>query len=207
MSGIDIVKEIQFRTGAENGETTEETGETLESNEVHEDTENTEEEAQGLPLDVVFDLLKNQRRRRVLEYLRTERETTLSDLAEHVAALENQKEVQQLSSSERKRVYVGLYQCHLPRMDDASVIEFDANRGSVKLNEQAAQLDRYLDVTRRQWPLYYVGIAFAGAVAYVLSWLVPGTTVLASITLLTVIVAISILALFHYRSDVRRGYL
>ena len=79
--------------------------------------------------DVLFDILKNERRRRALEYLREEPTTTLSDLAEHVAALENDKSVRELTSSERKRVYVGLYQCHLPKMADAGVIQWSTDTG------------------------------------------------------------------------------
>jgi hypothetical protein len=74
-------------------------------------------------------------------------ETTLSDLADHIAALENDTEIRLLSSQQRKRVYVALYQCHLPRMDDADVIDFENARGTVELRPAAAALYRYMDVT------------------------------------------------------------
>ena len=96
--------------------------------------------------DVIFDILKNERRRRTLEFLREEPTTTLSDLAEHVAALENDKSVRELTSSERKRVYVGLYQCHLPKMADAGVIDHDRSRGTVELREATSPYFVYLDI-------------------------------------------------------------
>ena len=99
-----------------------------------------------LSRDVIFDILKNERRRRVLEFLRDDPTTTLSDLAEHVAALENDKPIRELTSSERKRVYVGLYQCHLPKMADAGVIDYDRSRGTVELRDSTSEYFLHLDI-------------------------------------------------------------
>jgi hypothetical protein len=100
------------------------------------------------PKDVIFDLLSAKRRRDVLAFMAENGpETTLSDLADHIAALENDTEVRLLSSQQRKRVYVALYQCHLPRMDDADVIDFENSRGTVELRPGAAELYRYMDVS------------------------------------------------------------
>ena len=96
--------------------------------------------------DVIFDILKNERRRQALHYLREEPTTTLSDLSEHVAALENDKPIRELTSSERKRVYVGLYQCHLPKMADAGVLDYDRSRGSIELCDQTSPYFVYLDI-------------------------------------------------------------
>ena len=117
--------------------------------------------AEPLSLDLVFEVLKNERRRRVLKYLADRQETvSLSDLAEHIAAIENDKTEVALSSQERKRVYVGLYQCHLPKMDDTNVIDFNGDRGTVALGENAEQLYPFLDTDDEQqqpWPKYYLG--------------------------------------------------
>ena len=105
------------------------------------------EESSELPLDVVFDLLSSERRRRTIDYLRNATGAVeLSELAEHIASLENEKPVDELTSSERKRVYVGLYQAHLPKMDSAGVLEFDRDRGEIRLHPRAGQLFRYLDM-------------------------------------------------------------
>jgi hypothetical protein len=99
----------------------------------------------SLSKDTVFELLKNQRRRNALTFLREEEgETTLSDMAEHIAAKENGIDVQALTSSQRKRVYIGLYQCHLPKMASAGVVEFDKNRGTIRLMPEADQLEQFL---------------------------------------------------------------
>lgn len=125
---------------------------------------------QNLPLDVVFELLKNERRRRVLRYLNEGSEsTTLRTLAEHIAGLEYDKPPDALSSDERKRVYIGLYQCHLPKLDDAGVIDFESNRGTVERTTRADQLLGYIDrltdrdeeetPPSRNWASWYLGIA------------------------------------------------
>jgi len=128
-------------------------------------------EPDELPVDRVFELLKNQRRREVLRYLEDAEEETvsLSDLAEHIAAIENDTTVQAISSSERKRVYVGLYQCHLPKMDDMNVVAFDQNRGTISLGIG--------DDEGYPWPRYYAGLAAGGAGLYGLALVVPAISV------------------------------
>ncbi len=128
-------------------------------------SEDEHDQRSALSLDLVFEILKNSRRREVLRYLKERRErVTLSELAEHVAAIENDTTVQALSSQQRKRVYVGLYQCHLPKLDDMDVVEFNQSRGHVDLGPNAAQLDKYLymdqdEADERSWYRYYLGLA------------------------------------------------
>lgn len=97
--------------------------------------------------DDIFEILKNSRRRGVLRYIEErcgEESVSLSDVAEHIAAKENDVTVAMLSSKQRKRVYVGLYQCHLPKMDEAGVIDFNKARGTIELRESASVLYPYL---------------------------------------------------------------
>lgn len=109
------------------------------------DDESSENSSGSLPMDTVFQLLSAERRRHVLDYLQNETDTTTTgELAEYIAALENDKAEKMLSSTERKRVYVALYQCHLPKMDDANVISFDKSRGTVTKAENADQLVEHL---------------------------------------------------------------
>ena len=134
----------------------------------------TASDTESLPLDQVFEVLKNSRRREVLKYLNGREESvSLSDLAEHVAAIENDTTVKALSSSQRKRVYVGLYQCHLPKMDDMDIVNFDQNRGRIELAANAGQLDEYLDpdTERNYWHQYYASTSLLGGGLFVLSHL------------------------------------
>ena len=105
-----------------------------------------QDEPTQLPLNQTFEILRNQRRRYVLQYLdETEGQVSLGELAEHIAAWENDKDVSQISSSERKRVYVGLYQCHLPKMDGMDVVSFNKPRGNIEEGEHAEWVKQYLD--------------------------------------------------------------
>ena len=97
-------------------------------------------------LDTIFEVLKNRRRRLVLRYLKTTSESaSIGELAEHIAAIENDIKQAELGSQQRKRVYISLYQSHLPKMDDAGVIQFDQNRGTISLTETADSFYEYLD--------------------------------------------------------------
>ena len=120
-----------------------------------------------LSKDVIFELLKNRRRREVLTYmLESDGTVTLGELAEQIAAWENDTDVNALNSDQRKRVYVALYQTHLPKMDDAGIIDYDQDRGLIALSDNAELLMMYLDSdTHRQdrWDRWYAGLSVFGA--------------------------------------------
>ncbi len=121
-----------------------------------------------LSKDVIFELLKNRRRRQVLAYLlENEATVTLGELAERIAAWENDTEVAALSSDQRKRVYVALYQTHLPKMDDAGIVDYDQDRGLITLADNADLLLMYLDTEnhyRDRWDRWYASLSVVGAV-------------------------------------------
>lgn len=148
--------------------------------------------AQELSLDLIFEILKNERRREVIRYLREhEQQVTLSDLAEHIAALENDTDIASITSSQRKRVYVGLYQCHLPKMADMGIVQFNQNRGIVSLGENAPQLYEYLDnqsPKTRPWHEYYLGLSGVGVVLFIGSLVAGGATPLVALGVLSLAV-------------------
>lgn len=133
---------------------------------VTEQVEETEVEPEPLSRDLVFDVLKNRRRRYALHYLRRAEESVqLSELAEQVAAWENGIAIEAISAAERKRVYTALYQSHLPKLDDAGIVDYNQNRGIVELSETAEQLDVYLDMDTKsniEWHNWYLGLAVGG---------------------------------------------
>lgn len=92
-----------------------------------------------------FDVLRNGRRRAAIACLRENGGTmSVKDLTKCVAAREYDVEPEALTADQYKRVYTGLYQCHLERADDFGVVDFDAEENVVRLREQAAALDPYL---------------------------------------------------------------
>jgi hypothetical protein len=109
--------------------------------------------AQFEPLskDKLFHILQNQRRRYALRYLQgTEGVVDMRDVAEQVAAWEHDTTVQQLTSNQRQRAYISLYQCHLPKLDDEGIIEYNQQRGFVERTPLANQLDPYLESTEEE---------------------------------------------------------
>ncbi|ELY95274.1 hypothetical protein C482_16553 [Natrialba chahannaoensis JCM 10990] len=156
-----------------------------------------------LSKDVIFELLKNRRRREVLTYLLEADETvTLGELAEQIAAWENDTSVNALSSDQRKRVYVALYQTHLPKMDDAGIVEYDQDRGLISLSDNADLLMMYLDTdAHRQdrWDRWYAGLSIGGGVLIAAALLgVPGLTALPTLALAGgVVLAFFALSLAH----------
>ncbi|AHF99744.1 hypothetical protein HALLA_14080 [Halostagnicola larsenii XH-48] len=120
----------------------EEQGERDENNEGE-----LESEDDTFPKDEIFHLLQNERRRLVLEYLRhTEGPVRMRDVAEQVAAWEHETTVEELTSTQRQRVYIPLYQSHLSKLDKAGIIDYQQNRGIVERKPLADKVDRYLQV-------------------------------------------------------------
>lgn len=105
----------------------------------------------GLDADEIFTILSNERRREALRYLRVSGgHVPTGELAEHVAAVELGIPVEELDTTARKRVYISLYQVHLPMMDETGAIEFDKDRGAVRLTNLAAVLYAHLDLVDQQ---------------------------------------------------------
>lgn len=66
-------------------------------------------------------------------------------LAEAIAAWENDISVEQLTSKQRQRVYIALYQSHLPKLDDYGVIKYKQARGVIKPTGLIALFESYLE--------------------------------------------------------------
>jgi len=122
-----------------------------------------------LTQDDVFEILSSPRRRYLLYHLRQRGEPVeLTELAEHVAAWENDVEPSELTTQERKRVYVSLYQTHVPKLDDAGIVDYDADTGMVALTRRARHIDGYLEEEETiRWQYLYVGLAVFGGVLLV----------------------------------------
>jgi hypothetical protein len=119
--------------------------------------------------DEVFSLLSNHRRRYTIQFCKQEEQpVTLSDLAEQVAAWEEEKSVAELTSAERKRVYTSLQQTHLPTLADAGMIDYENHE--IELTDDADDLDVYLDVVPSgsiPWGPYYLGVSVVGVLVLV----------------------------------------
>lgn len=105
-----------------------------------------------LPLDTVCRLLSNRRRRTVIAAvaaLDASEETAIGELAERIAAAENGIDLDRVSAGQRKSAYVSLLQCHLPKLDDAGVIDWDRRSGAVARGNSIAELAALIGAIER----------------------------------------------------------
>ncbi len=122
--------------------------------------------------DKVYDLLSNHRRRYTIHFLKhRDGPATLGELAEQIAAWEQDKEIAEITSDERKRVYTSLQQTHIPRLEEAGMIAVD--RDEIELTEGATELEIYLDIVPSgsiPWGIYYLGLSILGVVVLAAVW-------------------------------------
>lgn len=124
-----------------------------------------------LTQDVMFDVLSSTRRRQVLHLLKQEGPMELTELAEHVAAMENDTTVEELTKQQRKRVYVSLYQTHVPRLEEAGLVSYDTDTNVVELQALASDVDRYLEGDDGgRWQYVYLALAVIGTVLVALTY-------------------------------------
>lgn len=156
------------------------------SNQLGEPTNGHRRGAEPLSEDVVFDVLRDERRRVVLEVLRDrEGPVTVHTVSEAVASRESETPVQQLSPERVQQVWIALGHSHLPKLDEANIVDYDRDRNVVERRPQADQLDAYLGDTEGageaeeetagetadedrfrtpgSWTKYHVGAVFLGA--------------------------------------------
>ena len=155
-----------------------------------------------LSQDDVFEILKSSRRRYVLYYLRRDGPTVdLSTLATHVAAWEHNISSEELTTQQRKRVYISLYQTHLPTLDEAGLVNFDVDTGTIHLLDRARMLDKYLDESSRSlpWSHYYLSLSFASLTLIGGLWSQTLPITFPSLHLIAMIMVLyMLLALTHY---------
>ncbi|MUV86264.1 hypothetical protein GJ631_06675 [Natronomonas sp. CBA1123] len=157
-----------------------------------------------LSQDAAFDLLSNARRRLALKYL-LEQDTPvgIDELAAHVAAVENDTEIEQLDEKQRKRTYVSLYQTHIPKLAKAGVVEYDPDERTVALNGKLPTITSYLSSgdPSDEWPRYFLGVSIGGLVVHVLSVLLAPQ--FSAAVGMVIILLFTVLSLVYYRSSRR----
>lgn len=157
-----------------------------------------------LPKDDLFEVMANRRRRYAVHALKGNGgEMKLGELADKVAAWENDVEVGGTSYDERKRVYTALQQSHLPKMDKKGVVEFDKNRGVIEPTPALEDVDVYMEIVHGReipWNQYYLGLtAVLGTLVTVVALdLWPFTLLPETAWMIFVVVAFGASALAHW---------
>jgi len=161
------------------------------------------EASEGLSNEEIFDMLQNERRRHVLQYLRQHGgPVSLGDLADHVAAAEYDCLTDDVTSAQRKRVYTTLQQSHLPQMDEVGIVEYDSDEGVITTTEQTEELTVYLEIVPEgefPWREYYLSFGAISLAIVTVLWVgvYPFTLIptLVWATLFAIVLTVS--ALYH----------
>ncbi|WP_423745923.1 hypothetical protein V5735_08235 (plasmid) [Haladaptatus sp. SPP-AMP-3] len=129
----------------------------------------------------VYDAVKNLRRRYVLYSLNRQRGSVeLGELAEQIAAWENNISREEVSPEQRKSVYSALYQTHLPKLENIGIVSYDRDSKQVSFTDGARDFELYLATdsqTTVPWHKLYVALSAVGALLLALGWfeLVPAS--------------------------------
>jgi hypothetical protein len=95
-------------------------------------------DAAGISSDDAFGALSHARRRHVVDCLRGRDSTSLTALADDVAARERRAEVD--ANPDAETVAVSLYHVHVPKLADAGLVVYDPGQRTVRLSERAESL-------------------------------------------------------------------
>jgi len=161
------------------------------------------ESEEGLSNEEIFDLLQNERRRHVLQYLRQHGgPVTLGDLADQVAAAEYDCPTDDVTSAQRKRVYTTLQQSHLPQMADVGIIDYDSDEGVIETTEQTEELTVYLEIVPEgefPWREYYLSFGAISLAIVTVLWVgvYPFTVIPALVWATLFAVVLTLSALYH----------
>lgn len=77
-------------------------------------------------IDTLYEILSNQRRLKILEFLSLEegKTATVRDVADYVS---------ECCDVDRKTAYISVYQTHLPRLEQAGYVSWDVDTGNIEL--------------------------------------------------------------------------
>ncbi|ELY59632.1 hypothetical protein C493_04908 [Natronolimnohabitans innermongolicus JCM 12255] len=143
----------------------------------------------------VFEVLRNQRRRYVLQYLKQDsRPVELGDLTQQVAAWEYETTPDEVTPEQRKRVYTTLQQTHLPKMDESGILVFDSDEGIIRATDRTRDISIYLEIVPGHefaWRELYLSLGAISSALVAALWLeIYPLTVLSDLTWAGVIAAI-----------------
>lgn len=116
----------------------------------------------------IFGVLQNDRRRLVLELLRSQGNLSVRSLSEEIARVESQTE--EPKSSVRKSIYVSLLQTHIPKMESLGIITYNREQDTVELLPASRDFDVYMETVKKgdiPWSQFYLGLSTLAVVGSV----------------------------------------
>jgi hypothetical protein len=129
----------------------------------------TERPDETLSEGEIHDVLRNRRRRLVLERLQDAGGSeSVRDLAERIASIESGETPP--PRNVRQSVYVSLHQTHLPKLDELGIADYDSDEKVVTLADNADDVAVYMEVVPKyglSWGEFYLGVSVLGLLTLV----------------------------------------
>ncbi|WP_418282808.1 DUF7344 domain-containing protein [Halorubrum sp. DTA98] len=99
-------------------------------------------------LDDVFSLFSTERRRYALYYLQSvDGPISIDELAEHIYAWETENEDGTIPDDELQHVILSLEHTHLPKIEDATHVEYDRTNDQVRISGLSMEANVVLSVS------------------------------------------------------------
>lgn len=95
--------------------------------------------------DRLLRALSSKRRRYVLSFLDRLGTLTLADLADELAEQEHDASIDQIPAEDVKSLYMSLYHQHVPKLEEAGLVEYDQERDLVRPTERLPAIESTLD--------------------------------------------------------------
>lgn len=104
-----------------------------------------ERDCERVPLDTCFEILAHERRQYVLRCLEMyETPLALADLADEVARLEHGVEtLAEIPRENIKRIYMQIYHSHIPKLEDAGLLEYHQETDTVESTQRLSNFAPY----------------------------------------------------------------
>lgn len=94
----------------------------------------------------ILTILKNERRMMAVDVVNESTAgVSMSGLAEAIAAAETGGD---FTSADRKRVYISLYQVHIPKMDSMNIVDYDKDSDSITPTSNTKVLVEIMDAVQ-----------------------------------------------------------
>lgn len=95
--------------------------------------------------DHLFSALAHQRRRYALACLTRHHVLTLADLADELAVREHGMTIDGIPADAVTDIYLSLYHCHVPKLADANVVEYDQDQDLVSITADGKVAHAWLE--------------------------------------------------------------
>ncbi|WP_254522518.1 DUF7344 domain-containing protein [Natrinema caseinilyticum] len=162
----------------------------------------------------IFEVLRNQRRRYVLQFLKQDdRPVELGDLAQQIAAWEYDTTLEGVTPEQRKRVYTTLQQTHLPKMNTTGILSFDSDQGVIESTDRTRDISVYLEIVPGRefaWRELYLSLGAISCALVAALWLeIYPLTYLSNLSWAAIIAAtftLTAVSHIYYERNMRLGH-